>query len=275
MPRKSEIKAIRPGLVRVVEAHFPVTAIEPESNHPWEGLNALAVFSGAKQYSKPSHFISERITEVLREPEGYFGLVTNQELERLDRLRKAAIEYERAIDSLTSEDQKRIHHSIHDDHRHIGDHLVTILSEYRFPVALAARRAMVISESAKKVLNERRELPQADGRRHWQIAALAGICREIWAEQEWAVHPEKYGSQPAINVLSPNYYRDIDSGLSDRYKRFIEDFAPRTAKKDAPGPFGRFLTDVLDIVHTESNDPPSAQSALRSWQDARKQLGLI
>jgi hypothetical protein len=272
MQNEAIVKAIRPGIIRAVETQFPETGREVESKQSSEGLNALAALAGLNKYTKRSQQIADRIVEVLRDPEGYFGLVTNRELELLARLRKAALEYEKAIVALTTGDEKRLHLAIHDDDKHLGDQILSILSEYRLPVAFAARRAGVIARCAQSLLKERGALKEAGTRRNWKIAALAGICREIWAEQEWESDPIKYGKKPTLNIFSPKYLTNDNEERIQRYSKHIDEYANTTEKMDRPGPFGRFLESILGIVSDSEDVPPSAQTALRSWRDARKQF---
>lgn len=114
--------------------------------------------------------------------------------------------------------------------------------------------------------------PKAGKKRNWQAAAIAKVAREIWAEEEWRTHPDKYGPDIFLNYLyvlglpEP----EMNSALRKRaeYERHKQEYSTRCEKHDAPGPFGRFLNDVMQTLNVQG----SAATALNSLKEAEKQL---
>lgn len=250
-----EIRAIVPGLVKVLETQFPQTATIPT----------------APYVDKQSRYLAARIVRSIEEPEGYFGLVTTNEMERLQRFRKAAVEFVRASAALSRPERMRLDLAIGTDNI-IGKILDPDSNPDGWPSVEIEMLVSAIGKQSGVVEKERKVLPQASGRRNWEIAALAGTCREIWGEQEWIANPERYGKAPIRNALRSDYYSVENQELIRRYEMHVRDFANKYEKKDGPGPFGKFLEDVLTIVTPDCDERSSAQSALRSWRDARKQL---
>lgn len=129
----------------------------------------------------------------------------------------------------------------------------------------------LVEEAASKRQELSKSLLPAGKKRDWRAAAIAKEARHIWAEQEWADNPKVYGQVP------PNELSEIFLPTSDRvsarqqqiaYSKHLEDFAPRSDKHDGPGPFGRFLNDILQTLSVSC----SSASALRSLSDANKLL---
>jgi len=109
--------------------------------------------------------------------------------------------------------------------------------------------------------SEHRDTEHAHKKRNWKAAAVAGECRLAWAEE----HRE---------IESPEWlnYLDQESNHSD-YGRRLWGFAP-SQHQDTPGPFGRFLNDVLENSDIQNNagETVSAAVALRSWKSASKSV---
>jgi hypothetical protein len=117
---------------------------------------------------------------------------------------------------------------------------------------------------------------KATPKRNWRAASVAHCCRVIWGHFHW----EKAGNpRVVLNALAfPADWTDAqrlaEINRAEEFDLFIEDFAPRSEKLDCPGPFGRFLEDVLAVLGIEGREgkPFSAHSALRSLAHAREQM---
>ena len=87
---------------------------------------------------------------------------------------------------------------------------------------------------AEKALSEITGSPISKKRVDWRACGIAWYSTDIWLHRTGAV-------------------------------------APSTVHADAPGPFGRFLQDVLDLLYTASHlTPPSARSAMRALSNITK-----
>lgn len=107
-----------------------------------------------------------------------------------------------------------------------------------------------LAEALDRYIRWEKKSPRASGKRNWRAASVASVARQAWAAAHWEL-----GERPAIS-----------SELHERYRRHLEEYAPRTAALGGPGPFGRFLEDVnaaLGICKT-SGEPISARTALDS-----------
>ncbi|WP_297778640.1 hypothetical protein [uncultured Roseovarius sp.] len=243
MKLSEKMKAIRPGLVSVIEKHIPSTCdVEMIGKHE----------------ARVSHTYADSVLQVLKSPEAYFGYNTQSRIGELQRVVSSSIEMERAIASLSETDVETLLLMI-TDKRHPE---VPVLYETYFLAGL-------IKDGAKRLLKHVKDKPCAKGNRDWAMAATAGTCREIWAREAWRVEPDRYGSVPNQNALTEGYHTNENLSALKRYKFHLQNFAIKTEKLHAPGPLGRFIEDILSVSRVfEDGKVPSAQSALRSWRDA-------
>lgn len=108
---------------------------------------------------------------------------------------------------------------------------------------------------------EHRGLRKASRKPNWRAAAVAGKCREVWADE----HRE---------IASPAWQKHCKTkgrGLNECAQKLC--FAPEVQNHDAPGPFGRFLGDILGAlgICTEVGDAVTAAVSLNHWRKMRKQ----
>jgi hypothetical protein len=110
---------------------------------------------------------------------------------------------------------------------------------------------------------------QAKGGRNWRAASVALACRNLWGFGQWHI-------QGRPNIPG-NFFAHVETvGLEkaevlQREKiAFVWNCAPRTEKLDAPGPFGRFLEEVLETLGVCGREGQrlSAHSALRALSQA-------
>lgn len=137
-----------------------------------------------------------------------------------------------------------------------------------------------MAEAVDMARSARKNLKPASAKRNWEAAAIAGACRGIWgAEKFFATNDDTDDFLLNLNAFSIEI-----SGISvERRQRLfaqraeftemVKEFAPKAEKHDQPGPFGRFLEDVLSvlIVNGKNDETITAASALRSWRDASLQ----
>lgn len=209
-------------------------------------------------FTKPSEFHAERLSYAFKAPLLPFGLGPSEV--EWKRVRKAATELQRALIGLG-----------HDGFRELNWQ-APLWWENDKPLGHEGYFvAEVLFEAAKAMEKKRKAGIKASKKRNWQAAALAKVARQIWAEEEWNSKPETYGV--AYNRLANHLEPDVKNALSFNldYEKHKEEFAPRTEKLDALGPFGRFLDDVLDCFGCKI----SPASALRSLSDAQKALNTV
>ena len=214
---------------------------------------------------RKSELWSDLLIQACVAPTDSFGVAAAGELEKIEHLRRAAAELQRAIVAL----QAGTMHSLNSAN--------WLKSEPQKPLSHEAYLwAYLIEEAAKTECQRLTSLPSGGRKRNWRAASVAGACREIWGAENWVANPERYGSNPLANMLYPFATNEEFTAAYKRhevYRQHLETFAPVAEKHDAPGPFGRFLRDVLGALNivSESGEPVSAQVALRSWYEARKQ----
>lgn len=259
--KESERRAIIPGVSTVLEQHFPETAHE------------YSTFTNLSE----SHFLAARVLDAYQEPAGYFGLVTRNEMDRLERVAKAGKELARSMAALTTNERRRIEGNL--AHDKVAQAIFSGTFDAKgWPSVDIQLGANAAGDAAKRTRDERGSLPLATGHRNWKIAAMAGVCREIWGEQKWKQDPKRYGPAPIQNALNREYYTPLNLDRLHRYRQHVREFANVSEKQDSVGPFGQFLEDILDVVgtadriHQPDKKRSSAQAALRSWRDACKQF---
>lgn len=110
---------------------------------------------------------------------------------------------------------------------------------------------------------------QAKGGRNWRAASVAMSCRNLWGFAQWHILGKP---SPSDDFLAQIATIGVDQAefLQQEKAKFILNCAPRTEKHDAPGPFGRFLEDVLETLGIVGRDGHrlSAHSALRALSQA-------
>lgn len=97
-------------------------------------------------------------------------------------------------------------------------------------------------------------LPSGSQKRNWEAVSLVKECRNVWAEEHWAMMNGEWGEGPS-------------------YESFIEEFPPKTQNHYRPGPFGRFVEDIFELCHvlSETGATVSAATALESLQSYESQ----
>lgn len=236
------MKALRPGVVRIIEKHLP---------------NSSASEQTGNRVRKISHGYADMVLSAVKEPEARFGYASKTEESALNRLAKAATEFERSILALPEGTLENLFWAYS---------AKPISTESSLNDTM--RVASALNDSAKTLERARRSLPVAKKHRDWRMAAIAGACREIWAIEEWRTNPNKYGPTPIFNALSDGYAAPANQDALKRYRNHLKTCAPKH-EKPSPGPMGRFLEETLLVTGGyKRGKSPSAQSALTSWRGA-------
>jgi hypothetical protein len=197
------------------------------------------------------------------DPELQFGATTLREVAAVERVRKAALALERAVKALEGPTLERLNRESR------------LTSEVRLPVASeCCYLSEKLKDGAESLRDSLMKHPKASQNRNWVAAAVAATCREIWAEEERRARPEMYGRLPILNALAVDGWTEENRERAARFRHHLDNFAPQSAKQASPGPFGRFLENVLRalFVLSEGGEVVSAQVALRSMKEARKQM---
>lgn len=94
----------------------------------------------------------------------------------------------------------------------------------------------------------------ASKKRNWLAMSLTFECQIIWGTEKWIER----------NGLPPRDFSHIDAALA---------MSPKTQNHTRPGPFGRFVEDVFEVleVRSRSGAVVSAASALDALRDFRCQ----
>lgn len=240
--RKVAEALLRSEVAKAVERHLPETKAQTE-------------FSDAKlSITYADRFIAARDTPLLK-----FGLGPSSD--DWAEVRRAAMRLQKALGALRQDGMAQMAWS------------APVWWDASRPLAF---ESYLCAEAVKLVGQEmeRRTArgPKATGKRNWQAAAVAKVAREIWAEEEWRIHPDKYGHSIVFNALYifglPE--KDAKQAMETRreYERHVREFANTTEKLHKPGPFGRFLNDILEVLGVRG----SAATALNSLRDAEEQL---
>jgi hypothetical protein len=128
-------------------------------------------------------------------------------------------------------------------------------------------------ESKSATCSGREKKPEykrsAGRKRNWRAVSVARCCRRIWAEEEFASNPEKYGTTLIPNLLHPQGGTAEAEQQRQRFYGHLRNYAPQTQKHHRPGPFGRFLEDVFEVLGITQDDEQvvSAATALDSLKD--------
>lgn len=244
MAEQAEIDELPAGLIDIIEKEFPDTS-RPEKSR-------FGV-------SKRSEYHSVRLNDSNREPLIAFGLGPSADAYK--RVRSAAIELQRALAALEADGLRELNWAA----PFVWETGKTPLGQEAYYVAHCVKNA------ASELIEKRKHGYVASRKRDWCSAALAKTARRIWAEEKWLADPDRYGP-PVINALAefllPEHDREAHRIRRQMYEDHLRDFAPRSEKQYAPGPFGRFLEEVLNLYGRDT----SAASALRSMRQAEETI---
>lgn len=83
--------------------------------------------------------------------------------------------------------------------------------------------------------------------------SVADRCREIWANEVWF----------AEDLRQDNFF---DPASDEEFQEIIDKYSPQSQNHYRPGPFGRFVEDVFEILEIVGADgvPVKAATALKS-----------
>lgn len=132
----------------------------------------------------------------------------------------------------------------------------------------AADTIRLLQQSTKRISDDVRKRSRPGRGRNWRAAAVADACRSVWAIEKWVENRGQ--STAAINSA----LAEKDGNRSAEWKQYLETSAPSFEKNGAPGPFGRFLEDIIRTLEIlgKSGEPVSAAHALRACFQARTQF---
>ncbi|MEV8468819.1 hypothetical protein AB0T83_18850 [Fluviibacterium sp. DFM31] len=230
-----DVDGLPAGLVEIIERQFP------GSSRPFEEYIGC---------SKRSEFQAFKLDESFRYPLVGFGLGPDEESWK--RLRRASVELKRALVALGNDGMRELNWTSPawwDKEKPLANEAYLV--------------ADLVREGASEMMEKRRAGVKASKKRDWCAAALAKTARSIWAEEAWHADWDEYG--PAyINILHvytlPEREWETAKEQMLKYDQHLREFAPKAEKHDAPGPFGRFLEEILALYGRNI----SAASALRS-----------
>ena len=246
MESEFDVDCLPAGLIEAIERHFPDTSI---SYQPTFGI------------SKPSELIAVQLYDAYHNPLLAFGLGPNEG--DWARVQKAATELQRAIKALGQDGIRELSWA------------APLWWDRDKPLSYEAYLLAALAKDAASEMRVKRKAGvKASKKRDWRSAALAKTARKIWAEQKWQSNSEHYG--PVVpNELSilalPENERRAEKKRFLEYETHLEEFAPKTEKHDAPGPFGRLLSDILCVFGCSG----SAASALRSMVQAQDAISGV
>ncbi len=89
---------------------------------------------------------------------------------------------------------------------------------------LLVQEAYEMAKLHFRYMSKQRPISQ---KRDWLAVSCVRACRSIWADEHWAIKHGEWGEGP-------------------EYELFMEDFPPQTLNHYRPGPFGRFVEEVLN-----------------------------
>ncbi|QBX35156.1 hypothetical protein E4191_10960 [Paracoccus liaowanqingii] len=191
--------------------------------------------------------------------EGWFD--ASFDAEPLERLARALNEAQKALNDLSPSAEMRVSWPL----------LVTAILKSGGAAASSGRATdniQLLHGSTKRTFDDVRRRPRPGKGRNWRAAAVADACRTVWAIEKWA---ESEGKSPAAITMGSEETAG-DSGAT--WNRYLETAAPLFEKNHVPGPFGRFLEDIVKSlgIFGKNGRPVSAAHALRACSQARTQL---
>ena len=98
---------------------------------------------------------------------------------------------------------------------------------------------------------------RTSSKRNYRVTAIVSACRNIWGEEHWCLDHGEWGEGEA-------------------HDEFVENFAPRSQNHYRPGPFGRFVEDVFEMLDVRTSDGGvvSAATALEALRSLERQCEL-
>jgi hypothetical protein len=101
----------------------------------------------------------------------------------------------------------------------------------------------------------------------WPALAVADAARIIWAQEKWYEKPEIYGSEPVLLPAPDNADEQAARQRLQEYLKHLDECAPRSDRQYKPGPFGRFLEDVLKSLDVDTKIAADALRSLKKVKD--------
>lgn len=221
-------------------------------------------FGVAKTLPENSHFWARIILDADLKEDTVFGV--SRDIVGLEELHRAAFQCIAAMDALSTGTRRYPPKS-----RSLEFIAMRLQGHTEAAVFGDARAALLaLSDWVGELRREDTFKHPAHRGKNWRAASIARTCREVWGHGQWerkAHHslPLNSLSDAAKQVGDAEYMR-----LAEEQANFIKNCAPLAEKRDKPGPFGRFLEDVFEVLGVvgRNGERYSAQSALRALSDA-------
>jgi len=192
---------------------------------------------------------------LLKNPEVISG--RSQDAEKLSDLRHSAIRFSVMLDGLGDTSRRVLSGRMktRSDDNATDDSFATF--------AASLQELILATEEMGKTRVFAR---QANAKRNWRALAATHECRKLWAIEHWISDPEKYGPPPR-ELVADGTPKDQDARRL--WEQHLRDYAPKFQNHNRPGPFGRFLEDIMEVTGILANDgnPVSAATALQNLRD--------
>lgn len=207
-----------------------------------------------------SHLHARHILIADAKGEAWFG--ASADVEHLERLVRAVRDVQNSLNALSISGRSGIRSAMFLAENYGSTEIGNSFDD-------APRILGILGAAAEETLVRHRRLTPSRKGRNWRAAAVAEVCRIVWAQEKWAAagEEERRGYRTYVNKKCGG-----ETSFAG-WQAFIRDHVPHSEKSDAPGPFGRFLEDVMLALGITGREGASvsASSALRARLQARAQ----
>lgn len=200
-------------------------------------------------------------------PGAYSGTVIGANLQGLEDLARALGDVERHVFKLAPELLQALDEELRWTIQGAG---LQEAHNWRAELVRALSAIVLFQTAATETLKSAKRRKLVANKRDYRLVVAVDQARMIWGDYLWRAT----GQPTPVNFLAL-IAGDVDPALTSRelhkrYDSFRRTEPPRFDKPGNPGPFGRFLEEVLFELgfSGEGELGLTASSALRTWRDA-------
>ncbi|SPJ31472.1 hypothetical protein [Falsiruegeria mediterranea] len=241
----------------VIERHLPMTCRSAD----------------AQMYDTVSDSLADILGRANHLDVHFSGFGVSHDVEEIEQLRRHLSAIQQVASSLSPSTVQDICHA--DWYRGLPYGEFPNLKDLKYSSILP--EVLVHIEQLSLALNELEKNPtskqRAGKKRNWRAIAVVAKCQKIWSEEHVLEEFRNSGRNPG-RLYPMIWHEDYEEQVKGRreFDEAVSLLKPKSAHNDAPGPFGRFVEDVFEVLGITGprGEPVRAASALRSLAEVER-----